>query len=379
MSCSLRSTSALRQHFSGFYTLTFRFNAKYNIYMAVGFVAFDWSARIIWVLLRNTHVLDQVRARAPGYTARLEALSGDMVRITIDEPAFIWRAGQHAYICIPRLGPFDLHPFTIANACHSAQDDQKRGLTMVVKAHSGFTKRLRKTVINWRSDSRTYRAFLSGPWGLPPDLRHYESVVMIACSSGASFIVPLMQDLVRRPACVRKATLHWIIRSEDHYAWYERDMLAMTDAADRGNMELRVVVHVTRSSQSVAAGGSQPYNKTFDGHMLFAADSNSEKKSSAGSVASLTSEKTPLSPFEVQAGLQPASALSTRYGGRPTVESMIRPVVEAAVGESAVVICGGVSISAQTRTFVAALSDERGVHKGSGAEGIFLFSETYGW
>ena len=53
--------------------------------------------------------------------------------------------------------------------------------------------------------------------------------------------------------------------------------------------------------------------------------------------------------------------------------------VEAAVGETAVVICGGLAITAQARTFVAALSDERAVHKGTGAQGIYLFTETYGW
>jgi len=73
------------------------------------------------------------------------------------------------------------------------------------------------------------------------------------------------------------------------------------------------------------------------------------------------------------------AAMATRHGSRPSVESMIRPAVEAAVGETAVVTCGGLTITAQARTFVAALSDERAVHKGTGAQGIYLFTETYGW
>jgi hypothetical protein len=58
---------------------------------------------------------------------------------------------------------------------------------------------------------------------------------------------------------------------------------------------------------------------------------------------------------------------------------MIRPPVEAALGETAVVTCGGAEITAQARTFVARLSDERAVHKGTGAQGIYLFTESYGW
>ena len=91
-----------------------------------------------------------------------------------------------------------------------------------------------------------------------------------------------------------------------------------------------------------------------------------------------TDEQTPLSP-EAFEDHQRGSVSCMRMDGRPSMESMTRPAVEAAHGETAIVVCGGLSITAQARTYVAALSDERAVHKGSGAQGIFLFCEEFGW
>ena len=353
--------------------------AKYNIYMAIAFVAFDWSARIVWALLRNFHVLDRIRANAPGYAVRLKAVSGERVRVIIDNPGFKWQAGQHVYLTIPRLGPLEMHPFTIANACGAYENCGQERLTMLIKAHSGFSKRLYKAAARPGSDDRTYRAFLSGPWGLPPDLRHYETVVLIACSSGASFILPILQELLMNPACVKKITLHWIIRSEEHFQWFKDD-LAFLRALDRSEaVSLQIVVHCTSLPQRRTIPQETSDGKQSERVVKRITDSSSEDCSSTPSLNSLEKEETTFTPTDEDTDQAPWSIIARQYGGRPTVESMIRPPVEAAIGETAVVVCGGLSITAQTRTFVAALSDERAVHKGSGAQGIFLFSETYGW
>lgn len=62
---------------------------------------------------------------------------------------------------------------------------------------------------------------------------------------------------------------------------------------------------------------------------------------------------------------------------RPNIEDFIREPVEAAGGETSVVVCGGKSLVARTRNCIAKLSDERAVHKGTGAQGIHLHVEEY--
>lgn len=65
--------------------------------------------------------------------------------------------------------------------------------------------------------------------------------------------------------------------------------------------------------------------------------------------------------------------------GRPHPRSIIRHVLEQAEGESAVVVCGPRGLAADVRQSVVSLSDERAVHKGTGAQGIYLHVENFGW
>ncbi|TKA72128.1 hypothetical protein B0A55_06359 [Friedmanniomyces simplex] len=353
--------------------------ARWNIWLSVAFIAFDWTMRIVWNTLRNTHLLGRSKTWAPGYSARIESLPGDTVRLTILDADFSWRAGQHAYLTIPRLRPFELHPFTIANASHTSAEAGSP-LTMLIKARSGFSKSLHQAAMKRVDRERTYRALLSGPWGVPPDLRQYDTVVLVACSTGASFIIPLLQDLVRKRSSVRKVQLHWLIRHKEHIVWFEQQLLAAVQSSRACGLGVQVRVHVTQASGRSTSSGIQslelresPSSERVD------SEQQSQQSSSVASMSSAEDEKTPLPRADPDNRAPHASKLTLLNNSRPTVEAMIRPAVEAALGETAVVVCGGLSITAQARKFVAALSDERAVHKGTGAQGIFLFTETYGW
>lgn len=344
--------------------------ARYNIWMSVSFIAFDWSARIIWAVLRNTHILGQAGMKVPGYAARLEPLPGDMVRLTIDDADFSWKAGQHAYITVPCLfRPFETHPFTIANAPYTKGSNHSR-LTMLVQARSGFSRSLHKAAMKSEGTDRQYRTFVIGPWGTPPDLSHYDTLVLIACSSGASFILPLLQDVMNRRGCVRTITMHWIIKDDSHFSWFGDELIELMELCKESTTSLQVSVHITRSDKSPIE--SSPDQKVA----TVTIDSSSQAESSLHRTG--TKEEEPHAALLPQHRRREPS-LRRMYAGRPTVDSMIRPSVEAALGETAVVVCGGQSITAESRTYVAALSDERAVHKGTGAQGIMLYTETYGW
>ncbi len=63
--------------------------------------------------------------------------------------------------------------------------------------------------------------------------------------------------------------------------------------------------------------------------------------------------------------------------GRPSISDFIRMPVEMTGGETAVVVCGGKSLISTVGNFVAKLSNERAAHKGTGAQGIYLYTEEY--
>ena len=354
-------------------------DAKYNVYLSIGFVAFDWGARLIWIVLQNLHVLSKFRVRMPGYNVELEPLAGEMVRVKVQDADFQWKSGQHLYLSIPYLRPLEAHPFTIANAWSASQDGSSAPLNLIVKAHKGFSKSLHTAAVRNLARGHQYRAFLNGPWGIPPNLQHYESVVLIAASSGASFVIPLLHDIVKKKGCVRRATLHWIVRAKEHCSWFAKALDALVTAAQSSQLELKVIVSVTGSAEqagataeTVSLTAGQPKRKQFE---TFVSEGSCSGDSSRDS--SEEGEQSLIAPSHGKPQ-QLAVSSEVRYG-RPSVEWMIRPTVEAAVGETAVVVCGGTSLVAQARTCVASLSDERAVHKGTGAQGIFLFTETYGW
>ena len=65
--------------------------------------------------------------------------------------------------------------------------------------------------------------------------------------------------------------------------------------------------------------------------------------------------------------------------GRPDLRAIIDRNLQLARGETGVAVCGPQALMARTRTVVAELSDERGAEKGTGAYGIGMFGEGFGW
>lgn len=88
-------------------------------------------------------------------------------------------------------------------------------------------------------------------------------------------------------------------------------------------------------------------------------------------------EKKPASPSPT--GTDLATQEIKMVAGRPHPRTIIRNVLERAEGESAVVVCGPRGLADDVRRSVVSLSDERAVHKGTGAQGIYLHVENFGW
>jgi hypothetical protein len=70
----------------------------YHVWLAVGFVAFDWAGRTAVVLARNLHVLPilsgkRLRRHIVGYRAQVDVLPHNYVSITVEGIDFSWRPG----------------------------------------------------------------------------------------------------------------------------------------------------------------------------------------------------------------------------------------------------------------------------------------------
>jgi len=65
--------------------------------------------------------------------------------------------------------------------------------------------------------------------------------------------------------------------------------------------------------------------------------------------------------------------------GRPDFHPLLGELLVKAEGETGIAVCGPLGLSSNVRTTVAKCSNDRAVHKGTGAQGIFLHAEGFGW
>jgi ferric-chelate reductase len=77
--------------------------------------------------------------------------------------------------------PFESHPFTISNVASSSEIVKNKGereLVFLIKARNGLTGRLRNVAKD--NSGKIINVVLDGPYGSPPDLSPFSTVILIA-------------------------------------------------------------------------------------------------------------------------------------------------------------------------------------------------------
>lgn len=122
-------------------------------------------------------------------SVKLEMITSTIIRLTIPRPRlFHWSAGQSVFLTVPGVSKFthEAHPFTIASI--EDHDDmapvkQTNELVFFINVQSGFTQRLAahasRTTTNGNS-SLTSKVYVDGPYGSAPDLRGFDTCVLVA-------------------------------------------------------------------------------------------------------------------------------------------------------------------------------------------------------
>jgi predicted ferric reductase len=171
--------------------------ASVYIWIAIGFYAFDRTVRTARLIYHNLAIFHpKSPSKLFSCKAHLTALPGHATRITIPNPPFrTWSPGQHVFLSIPSIAPFQSHPFTIA----SAPSAPVKELVFVVRAHSGFSRRLYDCATRLLprtaapSAENPYTAILDGPYGCPPNFLQYDTLVLIAGSTGCTFTISILR------------------------------------------------------------------------------------------------------------------------------------------------------------------------------------------
>lgn len=372
-------------------------NARYLLWMSISFLVLDRAAR--WALLawRNVRFKPKEATcqgqKRIGHHVSLQAVGPSTTVVTVKDVHFSWQAGQHVYLWLPRVGLLEAHPYTIACAHRGATEPNVcccNSIQLIVRAHDGFSKRL-YAFASKNPTSPDLTGFLSGPYGAPPQWAAYETLVLIGASTGASFVVPILESLARtrgRSACVRRADVVLVAKTSEELTYYlERSRDAVRQARARG-VDVRLHVATTGGGTPIEATAEEkslpavkcscdcePQKPVSDSDAIEDSAKEPKQEDQRGCCCSGSSDS--IKNDTVLSSASQAPSEEQIYTSRPDLEPLIRDAVERAWGETAVVVCGGREITARARNCVSRLSDERAVHKGTGAQGIYLHVEEY--
>jgi len=449
---------------------------RYWIWICVGIFFFDRLVRAFYYIYNNLSILHPSQRRDGSMgalwalKAEFSAVSDNTTRVTIRNPPISWRPGQHVFISCQALAPMQAHPFTIA----SLPSDGK--MEFLVQAHGGSTKKLYRhaakvglslpQTTDDLASGRSKSIAIEGPYGFVRPLEQFDSVVLVAGSTGATFTMPLLRDLVessmktsrqsrsnRRRVATRRIRYVWIVKSGKQLGWFSREFAQVMRDVETLQMEghdleveisayitcdeqftteqrsILEALHLSKPQPSLTHGrvgelrtSSDSYytdekkdvarNKEVEVRELaapsIASSSNAEpSKGICGpngtccctstiededdgdikpsctcncgdspSRSDSSSRSFDEKPLAKQPLLHPSINI---FSGRPACSNLIRKSLEKAYGESAVVVCGPAGLVHDVRYATVALSDERAVHKGTGAQGIWLHTEAFGY
>jgi predicted ferric reductase len=125
-------------------------------------------------------------------------------RVTLAKTPAGTTSGKHFFLWIPRIRMAETHPFTITSA---------EPLEFVIASHNGFTGDLHKFAVN--NPGVPLTASVEGPYGTVPDLSKFETVVLVAGGSGATFTFGLAHALLakaKRNAVTKRVYFVWVIK-----------------------------------------------------------------------------------------------------------------------------------------------------------------------
>jgi ferric-chelate reductase len=323
--------------------------------------------------------------------ATIIPLPGQVTKIRITPPRLkSWTPGAHVFLSIPSLGLGQSHPATIASVPSSHNGD----LIFLLRSYRGFTSRLHRAAT--ANESQTFLTLIDGPYGgTHSDFAAFDTAVLIAGSTGVTFTLSLLLDLAHRAAAdagkrlpLRRVVFVWAIRTVSCTSWIADELRTAYQKLHGAGIEMEVQIFVTCdptfTQQSAGAdegnNGACRCDIDVGGPCCCQAGAHAGKEEEIDFVKSEDTENKMLAEKVKEEVARPVGLdFASFHSGRPDFTPLMWEVLNRAKGETGVAVCGPLGMTSRVRTVVATVSDQRGVHKGTGAEGVYLHSECFGW
>ncbi|KAM0471088.1 hypothetical protein ACHAP7_009205 [Fusarium lateritium] len=354
----------------------------FSIWCAVGVFAYDVvtrSANPIWRNLRlRVSANPSVRY---AHDANVEAVDDELTVMTIRNVGFSWVPGQHVLIWSPTFRWETPHPFTIVNS--PSAEAKTQDVQLSIKTKTGLTRDLndwaRRTGL--RGDNGSMRVLVTGPFGSVPNWKQYENIVLVAASTGGSFITPVLEDLLtsQSPGCVRKISALFIVRRKAHAEPYLQRIARVLTRAKEMGISANIQVAVTRGSGTISEAvlhddANASRERLIEPEVTRGPSVELERFSLDSARSSESGREEQLLKEEVDLGLDGVYASSIEHTeGRPEIATFMRMAVGSVPGNVAVSVCGGEAIEKVVKMSVASIRAERN-RDGTGSD-VYLHVE----
>ena len=290
-----------------------------------------------------------------------------------------WKPGQYVLVSLPGVRFGQSHPATIVSTPSSHNGE----IVLIMRCQKGFSNKLLD-----HADARDYLTFIDGPYGgSHSDFAAFDSTILIAGSTGVTFTLPILLDLAHRAATtklpLRTLTFIWVVKTSACKTWISEELRGALRTLYNVGIETNGMVFVTCDPEMTdekkgCTCTSSPCCCTQTVQVGRSSDDEFDKTDKIEELAdSRSSEKGEKENMEKTVIKESQEMITLR--GRPDLKDLIWKVLGEATGETGIGACGPLGMTANVRRVVAEASDARAVHKGTGAEGIYLHVETFGW
>ncbi|KAG4032197.1 hypothetical protein MFRU_007g01090 [Monilinia fructicola] len=353
--------------------------SRVYIYIPIGLYIIDRMVRTGRYAWNNMH--------SP--TATLTTLEGGVTRVCIDSKSIKkWTPGSHVLLSVPVIGILQSHPATIA----SIPSSHGGKLVFLLKGHKGFTGRLITAAETSPGSRPTWKARIDGPYGNTADYATFDTVLLISGSTGTTYTLPILLDIASRAQTARlpvqRIVFVWIIKNTSWTSWIADELTSAAEKLNAVGIELTIRIHVTCDNNFTTGEENTEANccacdKSLGPCCCIVVDSDTDSDEITSideKGTKITSRPKATSASSVNSGTR-SSVLpcAVFHSGRPDFHPLIGELLEKAEGETGIAVCGPLGLNSKVRTTVARCSNDRAVHKGTGAQGIYLHAEGFGW
>lgn len=208
---------------------------------------------------------------------------------------------------------------------------------------------------------------LTGPFGNVPNWRQYDSVVLVATSTGGSFTTPILEDLIasQTPGCVRRISALYIVQRRAHVEPYMQRISGVISRAKGMGMSVRIEVAVTQPSRDPNDDPADESRERLisDDQVSQRGESVELERLSLESTSSTSGRSEQLLKEEMDMPLNDEydSSFIAESQGRPDVAAFMRSAVGNVPGNIAVAVCGGAAVERIVKGTVAAFRRAEGM------------------